>query len=89
MPTIRFTNRLVRHVDCPEATVDGSTVIELLRGYFAMHDRVEGYVLDESGQLRTLMTIFVDGKPIIDRSNLEQEINSDAVIDVIQALSGG
>jgi hypothetical protein len=35
------------------------------------------------------MTIFVDGKPIIDRTNLEQEINSDAVIDVIQALSGG
>jgi hypothetical protein len=35
------------------------------------------------------MTIFIDGQPIQDRSNLGQPIGTDAVIDIFQALSGG
>lgn len=89
MPAIRFTNRLDRHVDCPQEEVEGETVLCALQNYFSMHERVEGYVLDEAKQLRTHMTIFIDGQPIKDRSNLEQPITEDAVIDVIQALSGG
>ena len=29
MPTIRFTNRLDRHVDCPQEKVAGETVVML------------------------------------------------------------
>ncbi len=89
MPTIRFTNRLDRHVDCPTDEVEGSSVLDALRNYFAKHTRVEGYVLDEHEQIRTHMTIFIDGQPIRDRGNLHQAIHEDAVLDVIQDLSGG
>ena len=89
MPLIRFTNNLDRHVSCPPDEVKGDTVLDALRSYFALHERVEGYVLDEAEQLRTHMTIFVDGKPILDRLNLQQPIRKETVLDVIQALSGG
>jgi hypothetical protein len=89
MPSIRFTNNLDRHVHCPPDEVEGDTVLDALRSYFVKHERVEGYVLTESEQLRTHMTIFVDGQPILDRSNLNQQISNETVLDVIQALSGG
>ncbi len=89
MPHIRFTNRLDRHVECPSKDVNGSTILSALQSYFAEHAMVEGYVIDERLQLRTHMTIFVNGQPIRDRNNLHQAIDDDAVIDVIQALSGG
>jgi len=60
MPTIRFTNRLDRHVDCPQEKVAGETVLDALRSYFATHDKIEGYVLDESEKLRTHMRLDVD-----------------------------
>jgi hypothetical protein len=89
MATIRFTNSLDRHVDCPQQIVAGESVMEVLQVYFDSHEKVEGYVLDEAGNLRTHMTIFIDGQPIKDRSNLGQPIGTDAVIDIFQALSGG
>ena len=63
--------------------------MEVLQVYFDSHEKVEGYVLDEAGNLRTHMTIFIDGQPIQDRAKLEQPIGTDAVIDIFQALSGG
>jgi hypothetical protein len=46
MPTIRFTNRLNRHVNCPTSTVQGATVLEVLNAYFDTNSQVWGYVLD-------------------------------------------
>jgi hypothetical protein len=89
MPKIRFTNRLVRHVDCPAGEVQGATVLEALRSYFETNSEVEGYVLDECESLRPNMAIFVDGQPISDRCNLNQVVERESVIDVIQALTGG
>ncbi|HIN09018.1 MAG TPA: MoaD/ThiS family protein [Phycisphaerales bacterium] len=89
MPKIRFTNRLVRHVDCPAGEVQGATVLEALRSYFETNSEVEGYVLDECESLRPNMAIFVDGQPISDRCNLHQAVDRESVIDVIQALTGG
>lgn len=37
MPTIRFTNRLDRRVECPDEIVVGTTVLDVLRSYFASH----------------------------------------------------
>jgi sulfur-carrier protein len=89
MATIRFTNRLDRHVICPQETIAGESLWQVLRSYFDTHEKVESYVLDESGKLRTHMTIFIDGMPIAERTNLNQVIDGNAVIDIFQALSGG
>jgi sulfur-carrier protein len=89
MPIVRFTNNIQRHVNCPPRDVPGATVREALEQYFAGNDRARGYVLDEQGRLRHHMAAFVDGRQLQDRDRLSDAVTADAVIDVVQALSGG
>lgn len=89
MATIRFTRNIQRHVPCPTDTVDAATLGEALAAYFAVHDRARGYVLDDRGRLRPHMAAFVDGRQIEDREALSDPVGTDAVIDIVQALSGG
>ena len=89
MPTVRFTRNIQRHVECPTQTVSGATLAAALEAYFAAHREARGYVLDDRGQLRHHMAAFIDGQQIEDRAGLSDPVSSDAVIDIVQALSGG
>lgn len=89
MATIRFTQNIQRHVPCPTRTADGATVRDALDAYFAGNQPARGYVLDERGALRQHMAVFIDGRPIKDRSGLTDAVAASATIDVMQALSGG
>ena len=62
---------------------------EVLDSYFRAHEQARGYVLDDQGRLRQHMAIFIDGNQIQDRENLGDRITGDAVVDLVQALSGG
>jgi hypothetical protein len=44
MPRVVSTSNLKRHVSCPEAMVEGTTVRTVLEAYFARHPYVRGYV---------------------------------------------
>lgn len=89
MPTVRFTDNIQRHVACPTRDVEGTTLRDVLERYFAGNERARGYVLDDQGRLRHHMAIFVDGNQVRDRDRLSDEVTPGAVIDVVQALSGG
>lgn len=89
MATIRFTQNIQRHIECPTRDVDGTTLRDVLERYFAGNERARGYVLDDQGRLRHHMAIFVDGNQVRDRDRLSDEVTPGAVIDVVQALSGG
>ena len=89
MPTIRFTDNIQRHIECPPRVVSGTRVRDALDAYFAEQPRARGYVLDEQGRLREHMAIFVDGGQLRDRVGLTDRVDEDGIIDVIQALSGG
>lgn len=89
MPTIRFTDNIQRHVACPTLDVDGSTVRDALERYFAENERARGYALDDQGRLRQHMAVFVDGRQVQDRDHLSDTVAATAIIDVVQALSGG
>ena len=89
MPTIRFTDNIQRHIECPPRAVSGSRVRDALDAYFAEHPRARGYVLDEQGRLREHMAIFVNGGQLRDRVGLTDAVDEEGIIDVIQALSGG
>lgn len=89
MPTIRFTQNIQRHVACPTREVSGATVRELLDSYFQIHQQARGYVLDDQGRLRHHMAIFIDGAQLLDRDRLSDPVPEDAVVDLVQALSGG
>ena len=87
--TVRFTESIQRHVQCPTREVAGATLREVLEGYFAENERARGYVLDDQGALRKHMAIFIDGRQVRDRSALTDPVDWTAVIDLIQSLSGG
>jgi sulfur-carrier protein len=89
MPTIRFTANIQRHVACPPREVSGATVREALDAYFGENTRARGYVLDDQGRLRQHMAAFVDGRQLEDRDCLTDAVAPGAVIDIVQALSGG
>lgn len=89
MPHVRFTQNIQRHVVCPPRQVEGSSLREVLSDYFAANARARDYVLDDRGALRQHMAIFIDGKPILDRSALSDPVAWGATVDVMQALSGG
>lgn len=89
MPTVRFTQNIQRHVPCPMRPVAGSTVREVLEDYCRTNERARGYVLDDQGRLRHHMAVFIDGRQIGDRDGLSDAVPEDAVVDFVQALSGG
>jgi len=86
---VRFTESIQRHVQCPTRDVPGSTLQDVLEGYFAGNERARGYVLDDQGRLRTHMAIFIDGRQVRDRQGLTDSVADQATIDLVQALSGG
>jgi molybdopterin synthase sulfur carrier subunit len=89
MATVRFTQNIQRHVNCPTREATGATLRAVLDDYFRDNERARGYVLDEQGKVRQHMVIFIDGEAVRDRDKLSDPVGSNAVIDVIQALSGG
>lgn len=89
MPTAVFTANLRRHVDCPPASVAGDTVRQVLDAVFAANPAARGYVLDDQGNLRKHIAVFVDGKMVADREGLSDPVNADSEIYIMQALSGG
>jgi molybdopterin synthase sulfur carrier subunit len=89
MPTVRFTQNIQRHVACPTREAAGATVREVIEDYFRTNERARSYVLDDQGKLRRHMAAFINGRQITDRDALSDPVPEDAVVDVVQALSGG
>ena len=89
MPKVSFTANIQRHVACPDTHVHAATLRQALDAVFADNPRARGYVLDDQGALRKHMTIFVDGRQIVDRQWLSEPVNETSSIHVFQALSGG
>jgi sulfur-carrier protein len=90
MSAIVFAKAFRRHVDCPDDSVDGAaTVGAALTTYFDRHPGVRGYVVDDTGQLRRHVTIFVDDAQLTHRDAFETPLAPTSTIHVFQALSGG
>ena len=89
VPSISFTANLRRHVECPPATVAGSTVAQCLAAYFADRPQVRSYILDEQGSVRRHVVVFVGAEQLRDPARQSDPVTPDAEITVMQALSGG
>lgn len=85
MPRVVFTSHLQRHVRCAEAEASGATVGAALLAVFRAQPQVRDYVLDEQGELRKHVFVFVDGH----RARLDDMVSANAAIHVMQALTGG
>jgi sulfur-carrier protein len=89
MPSVRFTRNIQRHVECPTRDVNGTTLREVFDAYFQTNEQARSYVLEDNGKLRKHMAAFIDGRQIDDRDLLSDPVPADAVVDIVQSLSGG
>ena len=64
--------------------VDAGTVGDALRGL-----PVTNLVLDESGELRRLVNVYVDGIDVRGGKLLEEELTADSQVRIVGAVAGG
>jgi len=69
----------------PKLEIDGGTVGEVLSALEREHPRITGWILDEQGEVRRHVNVFVNGE----RTGEEAPLGADAVVQVLPSISGG
>ena len=65
--------------------LEGATVIDLLHELESANPAIAGWILDERGQIRRHINVFVNGE----RGDGRTAVGSDDRVDVLPAISGG
>lgn len=86
---LRFTPQLRRFLDAPEQMVEARNAREALDWLRAAQPRLAAYLMDETGQVRAHVAVFVGGRLVRAAAELEAPLAEDAEIHLLQALSGG
>jgi sulfur-carrier protein len=68
-----------------EQQLEGATVIELLAALEHRHPDASGWILDERGQIRRHINVFVNGE----RGDEATAVRSGDRVEVIPAITGG
>ena len=69
--------------------VDGATVQDVLAALWALHPRLRDRILDERGQVRRHVNLFVDRESIRATGGLGTPFPPGAILSVVPAVSGG
>jgi molybdopterin synthase sulfur carrier subunit len=86
MPLVRLRGPLKQLAgERAEHTLDGASVGDLLRELERAHPATSGWILDERGELRRHINVFVNGE----LGAQETPVAPEDRIDVLPALSGG
>jgi sulfur-carrier protein len=90
MPVVKFTKALKRFFpNLQDTPAGGSTIAVVLSEMDTHYPGLKSYLLDEHGQLRKHVNIFIDGNMVADRNTLNDKFSENSEIYIIQALSGG
>ncbi len=89
MPRVHFTENLQRHVPAPSMEAAGTTVRLVLDAVFHARPDLRLFIVEETGELRAHIVVFVDGRPIRDRAGMSDAVQPASELHVMQALSGG
>jgi molybdopterin synthase sulfur carrier subunit len=86
MPLVRLREPLKRLAGGrSEHALEGGSVGELLRELERAHPAAKGWILDERGELRQHLNVFVNGEPCTPEARVETNDR----VDVVPAISGG
>lgn len=86
MPQLRLRGPLKKLAgDRADHEVAGATVDEVLRALEREHPAVAGWIVDERGQVRRHINVFVNGE----RADSETVVAACDRVEVIPAISGG
>lgn len=88
--TVRIPTPL-RGVTGGNATVeaDGATVGEVVKSLDAAHPGIGERILDERGQVRRFVNIFVDDEDVRFAQGLDTPVPDGATMSIIPAVAGG
>lgn len=89
MAHVFFTQQLARFTTVPTVETDVARLRPALEAAFAINPMLRSYVLDDQGELRENVVIFVDGRRCADGRRLDDPLQPDSKVYVMQALSGG
>ena len=89
MASIAFTAHLKAVGPTQPMASDAATLAEMLDALAGEHPRLKDYVLDDQGQLRRHIAVFVDGTLVPRETALHRPLAPTAEVYVFQALSGG
>lgn len=89
MPRLVFAPAIQRHVEVPDLEVEATTFAAALACVFRERPALRSYLLDDQGQLRRHVAVFIDGLAIRDRAGLSDTLAADTEVYVVQALTGG
>ncbi len=82
-PLRKFTNNTAR------VEIKGSTVAESIQDLTANFPDLKKHLLDEKGQIRSFVNIFVGDEDIRDLQQEQTVIKDDTVLSIIPAIAGG
>jgi molybdopterin synthase sulfur carrier subunit len=86
MPVVRLREPLRRLAGGrSEHAIEGASVRELLSELERAHPAAKGWILDERGELRQHLHVFVNGEPCAQDAQLQANDR----VDVVPAISGG
>ena len=85
MALVRLRGPLRDRAGGCDHTLDGATIVDLLRALERRQPEVGGWILDERGQIRRHIAVFVNGE--LGRG--DTPVERDDRVEVLQAISGG
>ena len=82
-PLRRFTNG--------ESSIDvnGNNVKEILEELFNAHPNIKGHLVEDDGNLRNFVNIFIEGEDIRQKGGMDAEINDGSDVRIIPSIAGG
>ena len=90
MPKVNFTSNLKRFYPGLETVeVSVGTIADAVAQIGTIHQGLIDYIIDEKGELRKHVNIFIGNNMISDRIKLSDKLSENDEIHIIQALSGG
>lgn len=89
MISITFAAHLQRHVAIPPQQLEATTIGEAIEKACAAAPAMRHYVLDDQGNVRKHVAVFIDGVLLLPRNDMQRPLRDGADIHIIQALSGG
>jgi MoaD family protein len=90
MPRVKIPTQL-RQITGGEAEVDaaGGTVSELIEDLEAKHPGLRTRLLDDSGQLRRFVNVYVNDEDVRFEKGLDTPIPEGGRVSIIPAVAGG
>jgi len=88
--TVRIPTILRSYTDgAAEVSVDGTTVGEVIRALDSRHVGIAARIVDDSGQLRRFVNVYVDDDDVRFLDGLETFVVDGATVSIIPAVAGG